>query len=374
MDPELIHLFDVVVPMTPTRDSTDEQWGVGVSLSGGGFRATLLGIGALLAIVDAGQAGEVRSIASVSGGSLANAFVWSRMDFRAADPTAFSELTREAIDLVSRGLVTPTRAASARLVALVLTATTVVVASCAIGSRVVASQRWGIGIACALVLAGLVRLRGHLLQANLQQVWFKRGRGQLGVDAAPADPEWWSPEVDLQAVKADRTEPTLHLVATTDLAAAEPVYFTQEALIARGLTHSLKPTSAAAAVRLSMSLPFVLPASRRRISKMTWTSFTRDPDHMLLCDGGVFNNLGTDWDNRLRHSVGAADYAVMHPKARGVASSSSPPRVTCRRTPGSFSMSPSFQRRGPKPRSLLRCSLDSAHSPMARRRSSTTPH
>ncbi len=48
---------------------------VGVALSGGGHRATLFGLGALLALVDLRINRRTTQIASVSGGSIANAFV-----------------------------------------------------------------------------------------------------------------------------------------------------------------------------------------------------------------------------------------------------------------------------------------------------------
>jgi hypothetical protein len=46
-----------------------------VALSGGGHRATLFGLGVLLALVDRDLNERVSQIASVSGGSIANAFV-----------------------------------------------------------------------------------------------------------------------------------------------------------------------------------------------------------------------------------------------------------------------------------------------------------
>src|ERR1039458_9850902 len=39
---------------------------------------------------------------------------------------------------------------------------------------------------------------------------------------------------------------------------------------------------------------------------------TRDRK-LALVDGGVFNNLGTDWDLTQRNTVVAADYMVLHP-------------------------------------------------------------
>jgi hypothetical protein len=53
-----------------------------VSLSGGGHRATLFALGALMYIVDAKANADVTSIASVSGGSLTNGLVGQNLNFR----------------------------------------------------------------------------------------------------------------------------------------------------------------------------------------------------------------------------------------------------------------------------------------------------
>src|SRR4051794_19857362 len=55
---------------------------IGVALSGGGVRASLFSLGALLFLVDSGLSRRVREIASVSGGSITNAFVAQHCHFR----------------------------------------------------------------------------------------------------------------------------------------------------------------------------------------------------------------------------------------------------------------------------------------------------
>jgi hypothetical protein len=59
---------------------------VGIALSGGGHRATAFAVGVLLYLSKAEVRGQVASIASVSGGSLANASLAARLDF-ASDPS-----------------------------------------------------------------------------------------------------------------------------------------------------------------------------------------------------------------------------------------------------------------------------------------------
>src|SRR5437016_3512428 len=60
-----------------------------VSLSGGGHRATLFCLGALMYLVDAGANVDVTSIASVSGGSMTNGLVGQEVDFGSTDGATF---------------------------------------------------------------------------------------------------------------------------------------------------------------------------------------------------------------------------------------------------------------------------------------------
>ena len=54
---------------------------VAVALSGGGHRACLFALGVMLYLAEAGRNASVASIASVSGGSLANAALGDRVDY-----------------------------------------------------------------------------------------------------------------------------------------------------------------------------------------------------------------------------------------------------------------------------------------------------
>ncbi len=52
-----------------------------IAISRGGFRATAFGLGVLLYLVDRGLNQRVKSITSVSGGSITNGFVASECKF-----------------------------------------------------------------------------------------------------------------------------------------------------------------------------------------------------------------------------------------------------------------------------------------------------
>ena len=59
---------------------------IAIALSGGGHRASLFGLGVLLYLADAGRNRDVMSVSSVSGGSLANAWLAQRGDYSNLTP------------------------------------------------------------------------------------------------------------------------------------------------------------------------------------------------------------------------------------------------------------------------------------------------
>src|ERR671935_3345611 len=95
---------------------------IGVALSGGGHRAALFCAGALMYLSDAGKGREITSIASVSGGSLANGVVAQSVEVATAAPTEFDEGIRPLVRCIAQqGTVLPPDAfTSAYLVLLAL--------------------------------------------------------------------------------------------------------------------------------------------------------------------------------------------------------------------------------------------------------------
>ncbi|MFD0345964.1 hypothetical protein ACFQ0M_07520 [Kitasatospora aburaviensis] len=70
---------------------------IGVAISGGGYRATMWGIGALLYLADTGRHKDVVAISSVSGGSVANGVVAHETDYRQDPGADFAERVRPLI-------------------------------------------------------------------------------------------------------------------------------------------------------------------------------------------------------------------------------------------------------------------------------------
>ena len=80
-------------------DATDQRGRprIGVAISGGGCRAACWGAGALMGLADAGVAGDVVSMSSVSGGSYTNAAVMEAGDFQDANRTTLESWFRRPL-------------------------------------------------------------------------------------------------------------------------------------------------------------------------------------------------------------------------------------------------------------------------------------
>lgn len=80
---------------------------IAVAISGGGFRATLSGLGVLRFLADAGLLGRVRYVSSVSGGSIANgrfAVTYPRLAEAGFAPEAFDRLALvPVVERIARG-------------------------------------------------------------------------------------------------------------------------------------------------------------------------------------------------------------------------------------------------------------------------------
>ena len=177
---------------------------ISICLSGGGFRATCFGAGALLAILRSSARDRVRSVSSVSGGSVASALFLG-------DSTADSDLRRRA--WLVGGLVTgdhigtQVRLRSLKLlvpVALVL----VVAASCVlrdIAPGFAEILRWS---AIYLVIVGLIVI--------VAAVWESAYAVQSVIEAL------------VRSLGASQGAAIRHVFCATDLASGEHVYLSDQ--------------------------------------------------------------------------------------------------------------------------------------------------
>src|SRR5215467_1577822 len=85
-----------------------EEPAVGISLSGGGHRATLYALGSLMAIVDRGLNRRIVQVSSVSGGSILNAVLVHRgVNLNTATSDEFDKVARDiTVVIARRGVLT----------------------------------------------------------------------------------------------------------------------------------------------------------------------------------------------------------------------------------------------------------------------------
>jgi predicted acylesterase/phospholipase RssA len=257
--------------------------GIGVALSGGGHRASLFGLGALLYLADSGKSREVTSIASVSGGSLTNGFVAQEAaragtDFSRMSPQEFRAVAATLAAQVARGgtlWATPLTRLYVVLLALVGLAVVV-------GTWFLPWPGWARVVAFfagLLVLAWLGSLRGDVCGRALARTLFSPDGRPTRLDALP------------QGID--------HVICATDLHSGEHVYFSGRFVCSYrygwGVPGDL-PLHAA--VQASAALPGGfpprwMPAARHQFRSGADPRAGSAP--LVLADGGVYDNMGDQW-------------------------------------------------------------------------------
>lgn len=267
---------------------------LGVSLSGGGHRAALFGLGALTYLADAGANRQVCSVASVSGGSMANAYLAQEVDYSAVD----------GHDLRER-VVAPLAGQLAKGGSLFATWSTWLYLAVLVVSGVATFGVWLLPAGTAVRLAAFVTavvvwgsfvagLRSRVCARAFRAVLFSRDGRATALSAIHDG-------VD-------------HVLCATDLQAGEHLYFSSRFVCSFRLGWG-KPAGLllADAVQASACLPGAfpprfLPTARHRFE--AGAEFTR-PRWMVLSDGGVYDNMADQWaqglDRRKQRWPGLAD-------------------------------------------------------------------
>ena len=159
-------------------DDRISKGGFAIALSGGGHRATLATLGALIAIVDRGLGSKVIQVASVSGGSITNAFVAQRGQLERLGPGQLDNIATElAITIIRKGVLTP------GWIALLLLGPIVLGIAAGMAFRAfIAPWTWfALMVGVVLTLASLIG-RGLLIEWLLDRRYFRSG--------ASAAPSW----------------------------------------------------------------------------------------------------------------------------------------------------------------------------------------
>ena len=260
---------------------------IGVAISGGGVRAAFFALGSLLYLVDSGLNQSVRLISSVSGGSIVNAAIALSGDFSEAKPNQFHELAGRICDRMAghgvffwpgwfRGLLgfVPSLGLLAYL----------------FFTSPLAKLKWwevvGFFIG-ALIVFALYR-------------WVDRGRIQqlaysnfLMKTAHSTDRHRLQQDNDLSKLPASKVA---HVLCATELTSGQPFYMSREMVLSPVYGRGNPSVAPAEAVYASAAFPLGFPPLRLSVTKLDLAGGLDDdpPRHLLLSDGGVFNNLGTE--------------------------------------------------------------------------------
>ncbi len=271
---------------------TESQSRIGVALSGGGNRAALFAIGALMYFVDSGKNRSTSAISSVSGGTLANGFV--------AQCGAFDQQTSESFRNELKPLIRCMARSSPLwgwwgtwLYLLVVIAAVAGVIGVGVYAPLEPWLRWLVGVVgLAIIERVLVRNRTVIVS------WAFRAKLYHGTGGATLLAQLPKSSVD-------------HVFCATDLHAGEHVYFSRNFVYSYrhgGGSPGCLPLDTA--VQASSCFPGALPARWIRTSQFHFPPRTEGIPlpQMALVDGGVYDNMGeqylTDIDNRKKRDDG----------------------------------------------------------------------
>lgn len=279
----------------PMQTSVKDEDSIGVALAGGGVRAAMYSLGALMYLVDSGYCQYVTEMSSVSGGSITNAFIGQRINFQKAHehPREFDDVAKDlARTLTEKSLLPVGRiiAAYVTVAALELLALHYIWVRLDLGW--LGSLGRALVLVASLLLFGVLwMLRGAYLSVRLNRLLFSND------SSAPTT---------ISTLKSDIT----HVICATDLNSGQPFYFTNFADCIMGnyrwgfwKCEGLPLTSA---VRASAAFPAAFPPKWLRLSKASRADAAVDearrrlthenpPESVFLVDGGVWNNIATSW-------------------------------------------------------------------------------
>ncbi len=262
--------------MTSERD-------IGVALSGGGHRATVFGLGVLLALVDQRLNGRVESISSVSGGSIANGIVMVGPDFGTVTPPEFERHISEALATIAdRGILLGGAPATRGYIRVLIAALAVVLAACLVCVVAVIGHWWTPAIVAGIVtaIAGPVAWRmfsGRSLQTEKAIDSELLGNRSLRL-------------ADLRAMPSS----VHHVMCTTELQTGTSLYFSNRLVYGYGFSGATAPVDVklATAVQASACVPGAFGPRTLSLEAVGLNGAGR----VVLVDGGVYDNMADEWE------------------------------------------------------------------------------
>jgi predicted acylesterase/phospholipase RssA len=243
---------------------------LGVALSGGGIRATLFGLGALLYLVDAGEGRRLRTVSSISGGSLTNGYLGLHCDLATATPDEVRGPARALAHQVARK-----------------------------GTLWAGPETWAFCAVVALIpiVAGVVTWRHGAAWGWL--AWF----GVLVADGWLAMQRSWVARRAFERTlfgrrtRLDQLHATVeHVIGATDLPTHELAFFSGRFVTSDRMGVG-RPGALglATVVQASAALPGPFVPVRLPLAPLGLTPPDPALRSLLLIDGGVVDNMGDQW-------------------------------------------------------------------------------
>lgn len=346
----------------------ERQDSIGIALSGGGHRAAVFCLGAMLYLVDAGLNRSVTTISSVSGGSILNGYLGLLQ-------TSFNKLTPEAFERHAGQLATkiagdPLRwnhtcvfvgAALLLLSSLWTLISSLALQTCLVVLVLVASgivgQKsggtlwawWGTwAYLTAICLAFLVALTRFFcpFRSDATTSWIAVGVAlfcavaftqrntiaslAFGASVCRREKHSHFSTPRLEDLSAGVT----HIICATEMHGGQHLFFSRDFVYAPGIgVGSPGGLPLRAAIQASANVPVAFPFRLLRTSRFRFrlwdgtrlkdgpyaTGMVGDlgkifklPVWLRLCDGGVFDNLGVSWFLRARRRFAAIQSQAAH--------------------------------------------------------------
>jgi Ca2+/Na+ antiporter len=300
--PEPLGDDDATTPAPTERD-------VGVALSGGGHRATVFGLGALLAIADAGLCDRTISISSVSGGSIANGAVMVGPDFGLAPMSEIeAHIGRTVRSIAERGILQG-GAPATRWYLGSFVASVVATVAMFLTAAVAGLAQWPAVVAVALAL--------FVVFGSLSLWLFSRR--SVAVERAIDTELLGDAHTSLSVLQA-RDLSVHHVICTTELQGGTTFYFSNRLVYGWAFGGTTRPTSVplSTAVQASACVPGAFRARGVDLGQLGLQpgSLTTDDhpaqdtvtvDRIVAVDGGVYDNMADGWE------YGFADRAARWP-------------------------------------------------------------
>jgi hypothetical protein len=285
-------------PTSSDQSSTVRD--IGITLSGGGHRATVFGLGAMLAMADAGLRERTLSITSVSGGSIANGAVMVGPDFGSAPHADVEAHIADVVkSIADRGILQGGAPATkwylrSLIASIALTAISFLVAV------VAGVAKWPVVVAVAVAV---------LVVFGWLTLWLFSQRSSATERAV--DKELLGDDNTTLATQGARELSVHHVICTTELQGGTTFYFSNKMVYGWEFGGTTRPTTVplSTAVQASACVPGAFRARAVKLDKLNLTPGSLQPDdhqahgvvtvdRIVIVDGGVYDNMADSWEYR----------------------------------------------------------------------------